>query len=116
MKEVYKEERPWGGFEQFTHNEISTVKILTIQEGEQPSVQLHHKREELWKVIQGQGKVLVGDTWKDVAVGDEIFLPKETIHTVTGVGGKIKVLEISFGDFDENDIERLEDKYGRADK
>ena len=30
---IYKEERPWGVFEQFTHNENSTVKILTVNEG-----------------------------------------------------------------------------------
>lgn len=114
MKEIYKEKRPWGSFEQFTHNEISTVKILTISENEQPSVQLHHKRDELWRVIKGRGKVLHGEDWKEVSEGDEIFIPKETIHTGTGVEGEVKILEISFGEFDENDIERLEDKYGRG--
>jgi mannose-6-phosphate isomerase-like protein (cupin superfamily) len=113
MTKTYKEERPWGNFEQFTHNEISTVKILTIKSGEQPSVQLHHKRDELWRIIKGHGKVLLGNIWKKVKEGDEIFIPKETIHTGTGTNDEIKILEISFGDFDENDIERLEDKYGR---
>lgn len=113
MKEVYKEERPWGYFEQFTHNEVSTVKILTIKPDEQPSVQLHHKRDELWRIIKGTGKVLLGDSWKDVKEGDELFIPKKTIHTGKGEKEELKILEISFGEFDENDIERIEDKYGR---
>ena len=32
-------EKPWGGFEQFTLNEISTVKILTIKPGQTFSLQ-----------------------------------------------------------------------------
>ncbi|MFT4303062.1 MAG: phosphomannose isomerase type II C-terminal cupin domain [Candidatus Woesearchaeota archaeon] len=112
-KKTYIEERPWGKFEQFTHNELSTVKILTIKDGEMPSVQYHHKRDELWRIIGGKGKVLQGEEWKSANIGDEFFIPKGTIHTGTGEGDDLKVLEISFGDFDEDDIVRLEDKYGR---
>ena len=31
--------KPWGQFEQFTHNEISTVKILTVNENQRLSLQ-----------------------------------------------------------------------------
>ena len=34
MKEKYVEERPWGKFEQYTHNEVSTVKIITVKAGD----------------------------------------------------------------------------------
>jgi mannose-6-phosphate isomerase len=38
-----------------------------------------------------------------------------TTHRLCAVGGKrVRVLEISFGEFDEEDIVRLEDAYGRA--
>ncbi|MCB9358872.1 phosphomannose isomerase type II C-terminal cupin domain [Candidatus Woesearchaeota archaeon] len=112
-RKTYKEERPWGGFEQFTHNEISTVKILRIKDGEQPSVQYHHNREELWRIIGGKGKVLQGEEWKLARPGDEFFIEKGMVHTGTGDGEDLIVLEISFGNFDEKDIVRLEDKYGR---
>ena len=112
-RETYIETRPWGKFEQFTHNEISTVKILTIKEKEQPSIQYHRKRTEFWKILSGKAKVRVGDLWHDAKEGDEFYISLETIHSVQGVDGEVKVLEISFGDFDEKDIVRLEDKYGR---
>lgn len=112
--EVYVEERPWGKFEQFTHNEISTVKILTVKPHEQLSIQYHHKRDEFWRVIKGSVKVRKGDTWSEAHEGDEFFIPRETVHSLAGADEEGKVLEIAFGDFDENDNIRIEDKYGRS--
>ena len=33
MKHSAITERPWGKFEQFTHNELSTVKIIEVLAG-----------------------------------------------------------------------------------
>ena len=109
-------EKPWGKFEQFTHNEISTVKILTVKPEEHLSLQYHHKREEFWRVIKGKLIVTIGDKKINAKEGDEFFIPKEAKHTAEGIGEEeAKILEISYGEFDEEDIVRLEDKYGRAD-
>jgi hypothetical protein len=40
-----KVEKPWGRFEQYTHNVPSTVKIITVVPGGVLSSQYHHKRE-----------------------------------------------------------------------
>ena len=109
-----KEERPWGNFERFTANEISTVKILTVDAEQAFSLQLHEHRDEFWRVIAGSGTVHVGGTDTEARVGDQFFIPRNTKHRITGGGEGIKCLEIAFGDFDENDIKRLEDRYGRA--
>ena len=109
----YYEKRPWGSFEQFTHQETTTVKILTIQPSQSLSLQYHNKRSEFWKVIAGCGKVTIGDTVHDASEGDEFFVNKGEKHRIETNRCEIKVLEISFGDFDENDIVRLEDKYNR---
>lgn len=105
--------RPWGNFERFTLNEKSTVKILTIYPKESPSVQYHHKRDEFWKVIKGKILIRLGDKEIEAIEGDEFVIPRKMIHTATAVNQIAKILEISFGDFDEEDIVRLEDKYGR---
>ncbi len=106
-------EKPWGKFEQFTHNIPSTVKILTINAGEQFSLQSHTKRSEFWKVINGDGIFEIGGNKHEVKTGDEYEVGIAEKHRITGGGNGIKVLEISTGDFDEEDITRYEDKYGR---
>lgn len=112
----YSEERPWGKFEQFTHNELSTVKILTVNAGEEFSLQYHNKRDEFWRVLGGNGIVTVGDEKIPATLDAEFFIPKKTNHRLSGGTEALKVLEISLGDFDESDIVRLEDKYNRIKK
>ena len=43
---------------------------------------------------------------------EEIFIPKGTVHRLSSEKGG-DILEVSFGEFDEGDIHRIEDKYGR---
>ncbi len=112
-RKTYVEERPWGKFEQFTHDEVSTVKILTVKDGGMLSIQYHHKREEFWRVIGGKGRIRAGDEWVDCKIGDEFYISKEMVHSAEGVGADLIIMEISFGKFEEDDIVRLEDKYGR---
>ena len=45
--------------------------------------------------------------------GDEIVIIRNTKHRVSSLGKQARILEVSFGFFDENDIERFEDIYGR---
>lgn len=108
------EERPWGSPERFTKNETTTVKILHVLPNKRFSLQKHAHRSEFWRVIEGGGTVQIGDTIKEVAVGDEVLVPQGELHRLTGGPNGIKVLEIIFGDYDENDIERLEDDFGRS--
>jgi mannose-6-phosphate isomerase-like protein (cupin superfamily) len=112
----YTEQRPWGNFERFTHNEISTVKILNFQPNSAISLQLHHNRDEFWRIISGSGIVRLGGIDHPAKVGDEFFIPKETKHRLTSGNSSMQVLEISFGNFDETDEIRLEDNYNRAEK
>jgi len=109
----HTETRPWGNFEEFTKNEKSTVKILTIKAGERLSLQLHHKREEFYKILSGNPIIQIGDMKKEAKVGDEFFIHKEEKHRISAQNETAKILEISFGDFDENDELRIEDDYGR---
>jgi mannose-6-phosphate isomerase-like protein (cupin superfamily) len=110
---TYKEERPWGIFERFTHNELSTVKLITVNPNEELSLQYHHKREEFWKVLDGTGTFVIGEKTKVGKKGDEFFIPKETIHQIKTSDATVSILVIAFGNFDENDIVRLNDKYKR---
>jgi mannose-6-phosphate isomerase-like protein (cupin superfamily) len=109
-----KDIRPWGRFERFTLNEPSTVKIITVNPGEEFSLQQHAHRDEAWHILQGSGVVTVGDTATQVKPGEDFFVARGMKHRVEGGPEGIMFLEIAFGEFDENDITRFEDKYGRA--
>jgi mannose-6-phosphate isomerase len=110
-----KVEKPWGEFEQFTHNQQSTVKILTVQPGGILSSQYHFKRDELWLVLDDGAKVELGDRALFPQQGEKIFISKHTPHRLSAIGDEpVRVMEISFGKFDEEDIVRLDDVYGRA--
>lgn len=109
----YLEKRPWGKFEQFAKNEKCTVKLLYVKPEQELSLQYHHKRDEFWKVISGKPKITKGDKIIDAKEGDEFFIPKGTKHRIKAEKEPVKVLEISFGEFEEKDEVRLEDTYGR---
>ncbi|MEM0465352.1 MAG: mannose-6-phosphate isomerase [Candidatus Pacearchaeota archaeon] len=112
MNKVYIEKRPWGNFKQFTFNEKSTVKILTVKPNSILSLQFHRKRDELWYFIT-DGYVQIGRKKKKVKKDSIINIKRGTLHRLFSKNKEVKVLEISFGRFDENDITRIEDIYGR---
>jgi mannose-6-phosphate isomerase len=109
-----KEVRPWGNFERFTLNEKSTVKIITVNPGEELSLQQHEHRDEEWRILHGDGSVIVGDKETAVKPGDQFFVARGTKHRVMGGTHALIFLEIAEGDFDEADITRFDDKYGRS--
>jgi len=111
--EIYEEKRPWGNFRQYTHNEISTIKIISINPNQSLSLQSHNYRSEFWKVLNGGGYFVIGDHKYEVSVGDEEFVKEGEKHRIVAGEFGISILEISFGNFDENDIVRYQDKYGR---
>ena len=111
---VTSEKRPWGSFERFTLNEQSTVKLVYLDGDKRLSLQYHNNRSEFWKVIKGPVSVQLGSDTKILQKGESITIPKKQIHRLIGAGTDAIILEISMGEFDENDIVRLEDDYKRA--
>src|ERR1044071_8881717 len=113
--DIITEERPWGKFERFTLNEPSTVKLVYVQSGRRLSLQYHKNRSEFWKVVKGPIQVQIGKEVRILMTGQSIMIPERTVHRMIGMDGvpQAVVLEISFGEFDEADIVRLEDDYAR---
>lgn len=107
-------EKPWGKFEQFTHDEITTVKIISVNPGASLSLQKHENRTEFWRVLSGHPLVTIGDEKIHANPGQEFFIEKTQPHRLEAEADAAQVLEIAHGVFDELDIVRLEDKYGRA--
>jgi mannose-6-phosphate isomerase len=110
----FHEDRPWGSFDRFTQNEPSEVKFLNVDAGKRFSLQKHAKRSEFWKTIKGSGVAEVDGVEHQMNMGDEVEIPVGATHRLTGGPEGITVLEIALGEFDENDIVRLEDDFGRV--
>ena len=109
-------ERPWGNQRQLTHNSLSTVKVHRIKPGEETSWQSHAKRSVFWHIVEGGGLIPVGDKEYKVGPGDECGAGVGEKHRwIAGESGMI-LIEVATGDFDEDDIIRYEDKYGRVKK
>ena len=109
-----KDIRPWGTYERFTLNEPTTVKIITVNPHEAFSLQTHTHRAEFWYIIKGSGDITVGEEKKLGNVGDTFLIAEGMKHRAEAGADGLQFLEIAFGQFDESDIVRLEDRYGRT--
>lgn len=112
--EVIVSERPWGRFHQFATNQQVTVKTITVEPGKRLSLQRHEHREELWHVLDGRADAHVDGVDSVLPAGEEVLVPQGAVHRLGNSGTEpLRVLEIAFGHFDEDDIERLQDDFDR---
>jgi mannose-1-phosphate guanylyltransferase/mannose-6-phosphate isomerase len=108
-------EKPWGRFEQYTNNMRSTVKVITVEAGGRLSLQYHHRRDELWVILDAGVQVELDGEILHPRLGEQLFIPRKAVHRLSSPGdGPVRILEISFGEFEEEDIVRLDDVYGRS--
>ncbi len=126
------EVRPWG---QYTllfgnanfKNDFISMKILEVNPLEKLSVQSHEQRGEYWYVLEGEvcayrARPLetVEETLRCLQKyvlkqGDSIIIPQRYFHSLENeVDTTAKVIELSFGRYDEADITRYADRYGRV--
>lgn len=114
LPETLTSHRPWGQFEQFTLNEQTTVKVIAVDPGARLSKQRHEHRAERWQVLDGPVDVEVDDRSWSAAQGEVVWVPQGSVHRMGNSGAaQVRILEIGYGTFDEDDIERLQDDYQR---
>ena len=108
-------ERPWGSFRQYAHNEPVTVSLMTVLPGERLSLQSHTGRAELWIVLDEGAIVQVGEETRTYRAGDEIWINANEKHRLSCAAGDqpVRVLEVAFGNWQQEDIRRFADDYQR---
>lgn len=105
---------PWGRYSRYVANEPVTVKVITVQPGHRLSLQRHTQRAELWQVLDAPMDVVVDDRQWLACVDELVWVPRGSAHRVANPGNvAARLLEIAFGEFAEDDIERLQDDYSR---
>jgi mannose-6-phosphate isomerase-like protein (cupin superfamily) len=106
--------RPWGSFKQYAFNRECTVSLMTVLPGQRLSLQSHTGRAELWIVMDDGAVVRVGDRERVCHAGDEIWIPANEKHRLSCRDSKpVRVLEVAFGNWQQDDIQRYEDDYKR---
>lgn len=112
---IFTVERPWGQFQQFASNTVCTVKVITVNPGTRLSLQKHGHRDEMWQVLDIPIDVQVDDRQWTAQVGEVVWVPNGAVHRISNVNGARpgRLLEIAYGEFDESDIERLQDDFAR---
>jgi mannose-1-phosphate guanylyltransferase len=108
--------RPWGSYDSVDNGERFQVKRITVKPGAKLSLQMHHHRAEHWVVVSGTATVRLGDTVKLVTENESVYIPIATVHSLENPGKvDLELIEIQTGSYlGEDDIVRLDDKYGRV--
>ncbi|MBX3283230.1 MAG: phosphomannose isomerase type II C-terminal cupin domain [Acidobacteria bacterium] len=110
------EARPWGTFTILEEHDSYKVKRIEVLPGKRLSYQRHTKRSEHWFVIAGTAKVTLNGQETLVNAECAVDIPSGTAHRVENPGEETLVfIEVQTGTyFGEDDIERLEDDFGRV--
>ena len=111
-----KEEMPWGDYEVLMERPGYKVKNLTVLPRGEISLPRHHHRNEHWFIVKGKGIVTKNGSEIRVLTGDSVDLSVNEVHRIKKIDNdNLVFIEIAQGDYlGEDDIVRIEDKYGRA--
>ena len=112
-REVY---RPWGMYDSIAKGLRYQVKHITVKPGAKLSMQMHHHRAEHWIVVSGTAMVTNGDETYLVTENQSTYIPIGQLHALENPGKiPLELIEVQSGSYlDEDDIVRLQDRYGRV--
>ena len=110
-----EDHRPWGYYQVYADEPDHKVKRIVVYPGKRLSLQRHQRRMEHWYVLEGEAVVTRGDEELHLKEGESVNIPRGAVHRVRNPGTKdMAFIEVQTGDyFGEDDIERLEDDFGR---
>jgi glycosyltransferase involved in cell wall biosynthesis/quercetin dioxygenase-like cupin family protein len=110
-----EDHRPWGFYEVLSDRPDHKVKRITVFSDKRLSLQRHQRRGEHWIVVSGTGVVTLDGTDHHLQATESIDIPVGAAHRMSNRGkDNLVFIEVQQGDyFGEDDIERLEDDFGR---
>ncbi len=110
--------RPWGFYEILSDRADHKVKRIVVYPGKRLSLQRHQHRDEHWYIVAGEALMTLDNQQLQLHQGDSIDIPRRTVHRIENTTeADMTFIEVQSGDyFGEDDIERLEDDFGRVEK
>ncbi|HYX80189.1 MAG TPA: cupin domain-containing protein [Actinomycetota bacterium] len=108
-------DKPWGKVVTYALNQPSSVRVITVEPGQETSVHYHQMRDEMWVVLDLGLTIQIGNRTVQAQPGDEFMVSAETAHRISNASeARGRVLEIAYGYTTEDDTLRLQDDYGRT--
>lgn len=89
-------EKSWGSFRVLDVEEESLTIKVTLNPGHKMNYHSHERRDEVWTIISGEGKVILDDVEKSVKTGDVISMAAGCKHTILA-DTELKVIEVQLG-------------------
>lgn len=108
--------RPWGTYTVLDEGLRHKIKRITVKPGASLSLQLHHRRNEHWVVVAGTALVTNGSREFCLSVGQSTHIPVGRQHRLANQSeDELVLIEVQDGEYlGEDDIVRLQDRYGRC--
>jgi mannose-1-phosphate guanylyltransferase/mannose-6-phosphate isomerase len=108
--------RPWGSYEGIDSGSGFLVKRITVNPGAALSLQRHRQRAEHWVVVRGTARIVCGEDILTRGANQSVYIPIGAVHRLENPGSEpLEIIEVQTGGYlGEDDIERLEDVYGRG--
>jgi len=108
--------RPWGWYESVDVGERHQVKRIHVFPGASLSLQRHFHRSEHWVVVRGTAEVVRGSETLLLSENQSAYIPVTEVHRLRNPGKlPLEIVEVQTGEYlGEDDIQRLEDTYGRV--
>ena len=107
---------PWGYYQVLSDEPDHKVKRIVVAPGGSLSLQRHSRRSEHWYAVAGKGVATIDGGVFPLSGGQAIDIPQGAKHRLENNStSDLVIIEVQTGTyFGEDDIERLEDKYGRV--
>jgi mannose-1-phosphate guanylyltransferase/mannose-6-phosphate isomerase len=91
-------DKPWGKVATYALNQPSSVRVITVEPGQETSVHYHQMRDEMWVVLDAGLNVQIGNRQVEASSGEEFMVSAETTHRISTTGvTRGRVLEIASG-------------------
>lgn len=101
-------EKSWGSFRVIDIEEGSMTIKVTLNAGHKMNYHSHERRDEIWTVINGQGRTIIDGVEKEVTAGDVIAMKAGTPHTIIA-DTPLQVIEVQIGmDISVGDKKKLD--------
>ena len=108
------DDRPWGRWEVLAVGPYYVVKRISINPGQQISLQRHQHRDEHWTIVAGDGWAHVRGRCLSAIAGSTFVVRAGEVHRLSAGDAGLALIEVQTGECSEDDIERLADDYDRA--
>ena len=107
------EQRAWGSYQILGENPVC-VKLLTVNPNSRLSLQTHEHRSEVWYPLQPGLTAIIGERLIQLQPLTRYLISKGEKHRlINPTPEPLQVVELMYGVYDEEDIFRIQDDYGR---